>query len=82
MPKSVTTGMNVNDLMIVSKILLLMLAIYWTLAVLLVLLSAFLIYYYADPKAALYAKLLVFISFLASLICFVILPIDIYESSV
>jgi len=82
MPKLVTTGMNVNDLMIVSKILLLMLAIYWTLAALLVVLSAFLIYYYADPKAALYAKLLVFISFLASLICFVILPIDIYESSI
>lgn len=59
-----------------------MLAIYWTLASLLILLSAFLIYYYADPKAALYAKLLVFVSFLASLICFVILPIDIYESSV
>lgn len=82
MPKSVITGMNVNDVMIVSKILLSMLAIYWTLAALLVLLSAFLIYYYADPKVALYAKLLVFISFLASLICFVILPIDIYESSV
>lgn len=59
-----------------------MIAIYWTLASLLVLLSAFLIYYYADPKAALYAKLLVFLSFLASLICFVILPIDIYETSV
>lgn len=44
------------------------------------LLAAFLIHYYADPKAALYVKLLVFLSFLASLLCFLILPVDIYES--
>jgi len=59
-----------------------MIAIYCTLASVLVVLSAFLIFYYADPKAALYAKLLVFLSFLASLVCFVLLPIDIYETSV
>ena len=58
-----------------------MLPVYWTLLALLVVLSGFLIYYYADPKAALYAKLLVFMSFTTSLLCFVILPIDIYESS-
>ena len=75
--------MSVNDGLLVEGIIKSdMIAIYWTLASLLVLLSAFLIYYYADPKAALYAKLLVFLSFLASLICFVILPIDIYETSV
>jgi len=48
---------------------------------LLVLLSAFLIYYYAARDAALYAKLLVFLSFLVTILCFVILPIDIAESS-
>lgn len=58
-----------------------MVVIYWVLLSLVAVLSAFLIYYYSDPKAALYAKLLVFFSFTASLICFVILPIDIYESS-
>jgi prepilin signal peptidase PulO-like enzyme (type II secretory pathway) len=59
-----------------------MLPVYWTLIGVLVLLCGFLIVYYADPRAALYAKLLVFLSFLASLICFVILPVDIYESSI
>ena len=58
-----------------------MVPIYWTLLVLAAILAAFLIYYYSAPKAALYAKLLVFSSFTTSLICFVILPIDIYESS-
>lgn len=43
-----------------------------------VMLSASLLYYYSDKKAPIYAKLLVFISFLCSLICFIILPIDIY----
>jgi hypothetical protein len=55
-----------------------MLVVYWTLIGVLLFLVAFLIYYYSDPKAALYAKLLVFVSFTASLLCFVILPIDIY----
>lgn len=54
--------------------------VYWIELAVLILLTAFLIYYYSDPKAPLYAKLLVFVSFLASLICFCILPIDIYES--
>ncbi len=58
-----------------------MLPVYWTEIGILVILSSFLIYYYSDPKAAFYAKILVFISFVASFICFVILPIDIYESS-
>jgi hypothetical protein len=58
-----------------------MLAVYCIEVGLLVLLSAFLIFYYAYPKAALYAKVLVFFSFLVSLLCFLILPLDIYESS-
>ena len=55
-----------------------MMPIYWVLLSLVAVLAAFLIYYYADPKAALYAKLLVFLSFTASLLCFILLPIDIY----
>lgn len=53
-------------------------AVYWIEFGLLILLTVFLIYFYADKNAALYAKFLVFLSFLASLICFIILPIDIY----
>lgn len=56
--------------------------LYWTEFSLLIFLSAFLIYFYAHRNSAIYARLLVFLSFLASLVCFVILPIDIYESSV
>jgi MFS family permease len=56
-----------------------MLPVYWALIALVVILAAWLIYYYSDPKAALYAKLLVFFSFTTSLLCFAILPIDIYE---
>ena len=55
--------------------------LYWILLSIVAVIAAFLIFYYSDPKAALYAKLLVFLSFTTSLICFVILPIDIYESS-
>ena len=58
-----------------------MLVVYWALIGVLLVLAAFLIYYYSDSKAALYAKLLVFVSFTTSLLSFVILPIDIYESS-
>lgn len=58
-----------------------MLPVYWGLIAVVIVLAALLIYYYADPKAALYAKLLVFMSFTTSLLCFVVLPIDIYESS-
>jgi hypothetical protein len=56
-------------------------AVYWMEFGLLVLITLFLIYFYAHKNAALYAKCLVFLSFLASLVCFIILPIDIYESS-
>ena len=55
--------------------------LYWVLLSIIAVIAAFLIYYYSDPKAALYTKILVFSSFTLSLICFVILPIDIYESS-
>lgn len=56
-------------------------AAYWIELSITTLLSAFLIVYYSDRKAALYAKLLVFLGVLCSLLCFAILPIDIYESS-
>ena len=59
-----------------------MLAVYWTEIALAGLLAAFLIIYYSEPKVPLYAKLLVYLSFVVSFICFVILPIDIYESSI
>lgn len=55
-----------------------MLAVYWTEIALAGVLAGFLILYYSYPKVPLYAKLLVFLSFLVSFICFVILPIDIY----
>jgi hypothetical protein len=53
-------------------------AIYWGELAITITLSAILIFYYADRKAAVYAQLLVFISILCSLICYAILPIDIY----
>lgn len=58
-----------------------MLAVYWSEIGLANVLGAFLIVYYSEPKVPLYAKLLVYLSFVVSFICFVILPIDIYESS-
>lgn len=58
-----------------------MLAVYWSEIGLANVLAAFLIVYYSEPKVPLYAKLLVYLSFVVSFICFVILPIDIYESS-
>lgn len=44
-------------------------------------LSGFLLVYYSDRKAACYAKLLVFLGVLCSLLCFALLPLDIYSSS-
>ena len=44
-------------------------------------LCGFLILYYSDRKAPLYAKMLVFLGVVCSMLCFAILPIDIYESS-
>lgn len=56
-------------------------AAYWSEFGATLFLSGFLIFYYADGRAPLYAKLLAFFSILCSLICFAILPIDIYESA-
>jgi hypothetical protein len=55
--------------------------VYWIEMGITTILSGLIIFYYADQKAQLYAKILVFASVLCSLVCFAILPIDIYESS-
>jgi hypothetical protein len=56
-------------------------AVYWCEFSATAVLSGFLIFYYSDRKAALYAKLLVFLGVVFSLVCFALLPIDIYESA-
>jgi hypothetical protein len=53
-------------------------AVYWIELSATTVLSAFLILYYSHRNAPLYAKLLVFLTVLCSLVCFAILPIDIY----
>lgn len=46
-----------------------------------VLLTACIIFSYSDRKVPIYARLLVFLSMLCSFLCFVILPIDIYQTA-
>jgi hypothetical protein len=55
--------------------------LYWTEFSLTAVLAASLVFLYAHRKAPLYARLLTFGSFFCSLLCFAILPIDIYQST-
>lgn len=54
---------------------------YWSELVFTAALSGCLIFLYSHRKAPLYARGLAFASFLCSLLCFAILPLDIYQSS-
>lgn len=54
--------------------------LYFVELVLLVLLAVGVVCYYSEKNIKVYAQLLVFISLATSFVCFMLLPIDIYES--
>jgi hypothetical protein len=55
--------------------------LYWSELAFTTLLTGCIVFIYADRKSPVYARLLAFLSMLCSLLCYTILPIDIYETA-